>query len=132
MIDIRDLFFGCWVQYADYGPGRVIKIAQVYATVCFRHRTGNVIAETIEGVPLTQELMKKLDFGIKEDCAGYTLYEGPEEIYVMVRKLEPLVGSVKMVFPRFTVPVTVQFCRFLHELQWLYRSETGKHLEVKL
>lgn len=137
MIHGQDLMPNNWVLNMDGKPHQVKHLEEalsVEGTEAMERWMVNGDPEELwSPIPLTPELMEKIGWLMKDDNAGFRLYAGPESTWALVRHAEPLEGTARFTDPTFQFPDrTIQVCRYLHELQNMYRWEVGKHLEVSL
>ena len=136
MIDIRDLSIGCWVQHPEHGIGRVIKLGEVIIGVCFRDRSRNIVAEALDGIPLTPELMKQLGWFKDGERSTKLCYYHPDTKGVNRRKNldhTPLIINLTPTFKVSFCAYDIRKIQYLHELQQFYRWDIpGQHLEIKL
>lgn len=136
MINAKDLMLDNLVLAPD---GRVMQIeglkdGALWGKWVDRNVTfdQNFEAAECNPIPITPELMRKVGWHIERRTDIYTIYRGTEGILVLVKIREGEEVNALMTVVQETRHETVFICTTLHELQNMYRWETGKHLEVNL
>jgi len=112
---------------------RRVKTGEVMSVLAVDISTINQGGLAVEGIPLTEEWLKKFGFVHKTDDLGIkSEYEEFEWVYtngqVLVAKAAG--SDTILVFPEelFGFSVTVEY---IHQLQNLYFALTGTELEIK-
>lgn len=127
MINPNDLSPGCWANCDGIGACRLVVLALRMEGAESYYLLNGIKDEHWEGIRLTPELMDKLGWEMRHDNGLLLSYARPNNFYLsFIRKEGPFRQNDIIAGPAETV------IQYLHELQQLYRWETGKHLEVSL